>query len=364
MGQTILLCEKSLTYFLKAIQERFGITNSKGLCFGCDFEILQGGGDNTNMTKGAWWLDILSKIDPKEHSNLIVIIDSNILAVHQIQEFAQKNPDNIIVLSQDEQEDLYPQNLIQDFFGDKTHNKTDIVFDRQSFPSFKKYLQTIGQTNFIKLELGRFVGERISQLELHDFNPKLYEICFGQSDFVELDIQNTKLNLTQPHPKESSKNKPKTCLTIGNFDGVHIGHQYILSKVVEISNTQNLVPAVLTFDPHPRVFFSQNYDFKYLCSLNERVKKLKNNLIQEVYVAKFNYQFASLEAMEFVDKVLIEELNVGVLVVGQDFCMGKDRVGDIDFLKNICKQKGFELLVINDYKIGNRRISSSALREK
>lgn len=161
MGQTILLCEKSLTYFLKAIQERFGIISPKGLGFGCDFEILQGGGDNSNMTKGSWWLDILSKIDSKEKSNLIVIIDSNILAIHQIQEFIQKNPNNIIILSQDEQEDLYPQHLIQDFFEDKTHNKTDIVFDRQSFPSFKKYLQTIGQTNFVKLELGQFVGEKI-----------------------------------------------------------------------------------------------------------------------------------------------------------------------------------------------------------
>jgi riboflavin kinase / FMN adenylyltransferase len=86
--------------------------------------------------------------------------------------------------------------------------------------------------------------------------------------------------------------------------------------------------------------------------------------IDEVFVANFDQSFSEIAADQFVDEVLISKFNVGTLIVGKDFCMGKDRQGNIEFLRNICQAKGFEVVVVEDFMSNGKRVSSSEMRKR
>jgi FAD synthetase len=378
----LIITEKSQTELLLAFQKRFG-----GLCV--DFECMVGGGDNSSMTKSEYIENILNKINDDRVEDVLVVIDHNHLARRQIHDFQRKFPRQLVILNADEQEDLYPLALIQEFFF-ATYNK---YFDPNEYRMFKDFVHAIGLSNEVKLDLGRFVGERMSQLQFSLYSPELYSKLFGHIDFkilstfdtstVQLcNLKNKKGNdkqlarniakyqgnfascVTDDDPNLFNFQNQKTVLTIGNFDGVHAGHEYILGKVVREAQVQNTQSIVLTFDPHPSIFFTKHYNFPYICSLNTRVNKIKQAGINQVFVANFDKSFSEITATEFVDEVLINKFNVGTLIVGKDFCMGKNRQGDIEFLKNICQSKGFEIIVVEDFLSNGKRVSSSEMRLK
>jgi phosphopantetheine adenylyltransferase len=375
----LIITEKSQTELLLAFQKRFGY-----LC--SDFECMVGGGDNSSMTKAENLENILSKIDDPQKENVLVVIDFNYLAIRQIKRFQRDFPHQLVVLNADEQEDLYPLALIQEFF--QLHYNE--YFDPNEYAMFKDFVHGLGLSNEVKLDLGRYVGERMSQLQFSLYSPELYTKLFGHVDFKILStfdsstVQLCNLKNKKAKEKQIARNiakyqgnlasciennsnqfdfgDRKTVITIGNFDGVHAGHQYILSKVVNTARTQNAQSIVLTFDPHPSIFFNKNYNFQYLASLNARVQKIKSAGIHKVFVANFDQSFAAVTATEFVDNVLIGKFNVGTLIVGKDFCMGKNRQGNIEFLRNICECKGFEIIVVEDFLSNGKRVSSSEMR--
>ena len=129
-------------------------------------------------------------------------------------------------------------------------------------------------------------------------------------------------------------------LAIGNFDGLHLGHQALLNKLIQVAQTQHLISAVITFEPHPREFFTPESAPTRLCSLREKLEHFSAAGVERVYVCRFNQSFAKVTAGEFMQNILRHALNTQAGLVGEDFRFGAKRAGSIqDFV-----QSGFNLI--------------------
>ena len=158
-------------------------------------------------------------------------------------------------------------------------------------------------------------------------------------------------------------------LTIGNFDGVHLGHQALLARVRAAADCLGLEAAVMTFEPHPREFFAQKMgDISKapprIANLRDKLKSLGDQCIDRVIVEHFSEHFASLTPQEFTEKVLVEGLHVKWLMVGEDFCYGSKRAGNVQLLMEAGRKYGFEVEALPTVTVenGDKRISSSAVR--
>ena len=154
------------------------------------------------------------------------------------------------------------------------------------------------------------------------------------------------------------------CLCIGNFDGIHLGHQHLIKKIIKNAQSENLKSAILTFVPHPKVYFKKtNANFNIIT--NDNKKNFLNLLGVENYIEyKFNKTLSSLDAKSFIEKILVKQLDIKKIVVGKDFRFGKDRKGDTALLKKLSGRYGYKLLIIRDVKnkITNVKFSSSTIR--
>ncbi|WP_338848880.1 bifunctional riboflavin kinase/FAD synthetase [Massilia sp. W12] len=157
-------------------------------------------------------------------------------------------------------------------------------------------------------------------------------------------------------------------LTIGNFDGVHRGHQALLAHVRKAADTLGVEAAVMTFEPHPREFFAQlskdpSRAPTRIANLRDKLQSLAQAGIDRVIVEHFNHPFASLAAHDFTRKILVEGLHVRWLMVGEDFCYGARRAGNVQSLAQAGKEYGFTFATMDTVVLDNMRISSSAVRE-
>ena len=148
----------------------------------------------------------------------------------------------------------------------------------------------------------------------------------------------------------------ETAVTIGNFDGVHIGHQTILKKLIDVADKENLESIVITFD------FTINKTDLLLSTNKEKIDQLSAFPIDKILILNVDKNLISTTADEFFDKILVEQLNVKHIVVGYDAAFGKDRKGNISWLKKKVKDKNIKLDIIKPVKIANRIVSSSAIR--
>ncbi len=164
--------------------------------------------------------------------------------------------------------------------------------------------------------------------------------------------------LTQPLPQTSGK---KTGITIGNFDGVHLGHQLLVRETLEICRQRSLDSIAITFWPHPRALFS-GHEMPALADPQTRSRLLAGLGIQKVLDIKFTRELAALSPDEFVRKFLLP-LNVDSLVIGYDFCLGKGRCGDFDALKKLGERYGFSVTQVPPLLFGDLPISSTRLRQ-
>ena len=152
-------------------------------------------------------------------------------------------------------------------------------------------------------------------------------------------------------------------LTIGNFDGVHRGHQALLQELVEGARTRHLSPCVLTFEPHPREFFSPHDAPPRIQNLRDKLMALGQCAVDTIAIEEFNQAFSQLTPSEFVQNILIEKLNTKWILIGDDFCYGAKRAGNFDSLVVAGKQFGFEVSRIPSILESKERISSSLLRQ-
>lgn len=152
-----------------------------------------------------------------------------------------------------------------------------------------------------------------------------------------------------------------SAVTIGNFDGIHLGHQELVKTVLEYSKIYSLKSVVFSFEPHPVEFFGKKGEFKTMFSVEEKKFVIENLGVDILIQYPFNTEFADLSPEEFMD-LLIEKTNCKVLVVGENYCFGKDRVGNIDTLKRLGKVKNIKVIGIPRVKIHNVRVSSTRIR--
>lgn len=150
--------------------------------------------------------------------------------------------------------------------------------------------------------------------------------------------------------------------TIGTFDGVHIGHQKIINKVVKLAKKLGFTPIVLTLFPHPRMVLQKDNSIKLLNTIDERIDILKSYGIAEVIVKEFTHEFANLSAQEYVKDILIDKLNTKHIVVGYDHHFGKNRSANIEDLKKYAKTYNFEIKEISAQDIKDVTVSSTKIR--
>jgi riboflavin kinase / FMN adenylyltransferase len=158
----------------------------------------------------------------------------------------------------------------------------------------------------------------------------------------------------------SQPSHDRIALTIGNFDGVHRGHQAMLSRLSEAAEDLALPPAVLTFDPHPREFFARESAPPRLSTLRDKLERFASHGVARVHVARFDARLAKLSAEEFIDQVLVRKLRVSWILVGDDFRFGRDRVGDLALLRE--KAADYSVEAMPTVTIDGERASSSVVR--
>lgn len=151
-------------------------------------------------------------------------------------------------------------------------------------------------------------------------------------------------------------------LSIGMFDGVHLGHQQIIKKLNAFAAQNNLDSALLTFWPHPRKVFNPNGDLKLLNTIDEKTYLLQKNGIQHLFLKEFDESFRNLTGREFVKQILIEKLNVKYLIIGYDHTFGKNKSGDFALLEKMAPECGFELEQVQAVDFGKAPISSTQIR--
>ena len=150
-------------------------------------------------------------------------------------------------------------------------------------------------------------------------------------------------------------------VTIGNFDGVHRGHQAMLSRLVEAAEDLALPPTVLTFDPHPREFFARGSAPPRLSTLRDKLEMFSALGVARVHIARFDAGLAGLTAPEFIDRVLVRSLGARWILVGEDFRFGRGRTGDLALLR--ASGRSFSVETMPTVTLGAQRISSTAIRE-
>lgn len=152
-------------------------------------------------------------------------------------------------------------------------------------------------------------------------------------------------------------------LTIGNFDGLHLGHQSVIKKLADRGKVLNLPIVVMTFEPQPLEYFSHQNAPSRLTRLREKVIEFSKQPVDHLIIVKFNQAFANYDAEQFIKDILIDKLHVKHLVIGDDFHFGKARRGNFALLKEQGLKHGFSVEDSNSYYVQGLRVSSTLIRD-
>ncbi len=152
-------------------------------------------------------------------------------------------------------------------------------------------------------------------------------------------------------------------LTIGNFDGVHPGHQIVLSRTIERAKALNLPATVMIFEPQPMELFMGDRAPARLTRLRDKYVYLRQCGVERLLCVNFNKQFAGMSAQSFIDDLLVAKLGVKHLIVGDDFRFGHKRQGDFELLVSQSEQAGFSVMNTDSFRMEGCRVSSTAIRK-
>lgn len=150
---------------------------------------------------------------------------------------------------------------------------------------------------------------------------------------------------------------------IGNFDGVHLGHQQLLSQLHKEATKYRLPAVIITFEPPPTVYFQQQHAPPRLLTLSSKLRELKEYQVNTVLCLHFNQKLASLLAEDFVKEVLVEALSIKSIIIGDDFHFGYQRRGNVALLQRLGQQYHFIVHQLAPYSIGTERVSSTTIRQ-
>jgi riboflavin kinase / FMN adenylyltransferase len=152
-------------------------------------------------------------------------------------------------------------------------------------------------------------------------------------------------------------------VTIGNFDGMHIGHRQIMRRVVALAKMRGAVPVVLTFDPHPARVLAPERAPKLLMTIDQRLRGMQEEGIEAVLLLPFSLDFARLTPEEFAEEILSRTSTARVVLVGDDFRFGYKQAGNVDTLRESGERLGFEVAAVSGIARRGERVSSSAIRK-
>lgn len=165
------------------------------------------------------------------------------------------------------------------------------------------------------------------------------------------------------HGTENANILRPTVLTLGVFDGLHLGHQRIMQTVVERARAVGAVPTAITFDPHPRAVLHPESAPPLLQTLDQRLANLEVLGIEQAIVIRFNREFAGQEASDFLTRIVMERLHAREVYLGKGFAFGRNRGGNIGLLREMGGKLGFVADEVEEVQLRGNRISSSAIRD-
>jgi len=151
--------------------------------------------------------------------------------------------------------------------------------------------------------------------------------------------------------------------TIGNFDGVHLGHQAVIGQLAEQADRRGVPSLVMIFEPQPMEFFAPNRAPARLTRLREKLQALRRYSVDRVLCVRFDRRFAGMEAEDFIKDVLVQRLGVRYLVVGDDFRFGHNRLGNFAMLQASGQAHGFQVVNMHTFTVDGDRVSSTRIRE-
>ncbi|GLS82553.1 bifunctional riboflavin kinase/FAD synthetase [Paraferrimonas haliotis] len=152
-------------------------------------------------------------------------------------------------------------------------------------------------------------------------------------------------------------------LTIGNFDGVHRGHAQVIAQVVEKAKALKVPATVMTFEPQPQEYFRSESAPARISLLRDKVRLLDELNIERLLCVEFNQRFSQMSAQAFIEELLVKQLGVRYLVVGDDFRFGKGRVGNFEMLRQAGEKHGFAVVNTHSFTVADKRVSSTLVRE-
>jgi len=165
------------------------------------------------------------------------------------------------------------------------------------------------------------------------------------------------------HGTDNAKIARPTVLTLGVFDGLHLGHQLIMKTVVERARATGAVPTVITFEPHPRALLHPESAPPLLQTFDQKIEALGVLGIEQTIVIHFDMSFAQIRAEDFLREVIVDRLHAKEVYLGCGFAFGHGREGNIDLLRTVSKSLGFFADEVPELRLRERRVSSSRIRE-
>ncbi|MDG1529352.1 MAG: bifunctional riboflavin kinase/FAD synthetase [Polaribacter sp.] len=165
------------------------------------------------------------------------------------------------------------------------------------------------------------------------------------------------------HSLSNYQHTENTVVTIGTFDGVHIGHQKIIEQVVETAKKLGTKSVLLTFFPHPRMVLQQNASIELINTIDERAELLSKTGLDYLIIHPFSIEFSRLTALDFVRKILVNQLNTSKLIIGYDHHFGKNREGNLEQLTEYSHLYNFEVEEIPAQDINDVSVSSTKIRK-
>lgn len=168
--------------------------------------------------------------------------------------------------------------------------------------------------------------------------------------------------MQEHRPASAFSNSRPSVITIGTFDGVHIGHKAILKRLVDTAKKDGLDSVLLTFFPHPRMVLQKDSDLKMLNTLSEKKHLLEQTGLDHLVVHPFTHQFSRLTAIEYVRDILVNKLNAKKIIIGYDHRFGRNRTANITDLKEFGKTYDFEVVEIGVQELDDVAVSSTKIR--
>lgn len=160
----------------------------------------------------------------------------------------------------------------------------------------------------------------------------------------------------------NGKNKYETAIVLGNFDGVHKGHQYLINDTIKKANKRNLKPSILLFKNHTRTITNSRRNVAILTNNEQKIDILRGLGIEVIYTIRFDENLMNLSGEEFVKSILVKKLNAKLVTVGFDYKFGHKASGDSNYLKDLGKKYGFQTNIIKPIYIDGELVSSTRIR--